>query len=153
MTVVAVNKKARFDYEILETVEAGIELRGDEVKSLRKKTVSLEETYAVAKDGQMMLLNCYIAPYSHAYSKDEKTDSSRRSRRLLLHKREIDKMIGQISRNGLTIIPLKIYFNQKGFAKVELGIAKHKKLVDKKRDMREKDIKRETERQIKVRLR
>lgn len=153
MTVVAVNKKARFDYEILETVEAGIELRGDEVKSLRKKTVSLEETYAVAKDGQMMLLNCYIAPYSHAYSKDEKTDSSRRSRRLLLHKREIDKMIGQISRKGLTIIPLKIYFNQKGFAKVELGIAKHKKLVDKKRDMREKDIKRETERQIKVRLR
>lgn len=153
MTVVAVNKKARFDYEILETVEAGIELRGDEVKSLRKKSVSLEETYAVAKDGQIMLLNCYIAPYSHAYSKDEKKDDSRRSRRLLLHKREIDKMIGQISRKGLTIIPLKIYFNQRGFAKIELGIAKHKKLIDKKRDIKERDIKRETERNIKVRLR
>lgn len=152
MSIVVVNKKARFDYEILETVEAGIELRGDEVKSLRKKAVSLEETYAVAKDGQIMLLNCYIAPYTHAYAKNEITDTSRRSRRLLLHKREIDKMIGQISRKGLTIIPLKIYFNQKGFAKVELGIAKHKKLIDKKRELREKDIKRETERQIRGRI-
>jgi SsrA-binding protein len=153
MTVVVENKKARFEYEILETVEAGIELRGDEVKSLRKKEVSLQDSYAVAKDGQIMLLNCYIAPYSHAYSRDEKADTSRRSRRLLLHKREIDKMIGQISRKGLTIIPLKIYFNQRGFAKIDLGIAKHKKLVDKKRAIKERDIKRETERQVKVRLR
>lgn len=152
MNIVAVNKKARFDYEILETIEAGIELRGDEVKSLRKKAVSLEETYAIAKGSQMMLLNCYIAPYSHAYTKNEITDTSRRSRRLLLHKREIDKLIGQISRKGLTIIPLKIYFNSKGFAKVELGIAKHKKNIDKKRELREKDIKRETERQIKGRF-
>lgn len=151
MNIVAINKKARFDYAILETLEAGIELRGDEVKSLRKKMVSLEDSFAVAKDGQIMLLNCYIAPYSHAYEKQ--TDTSKRSRRLLLHKREINKLIGQISRKGLTIIPLKIYFNEKGFAKIELGVAKHKNLIDKRKDLKEKDIKRETERQIKGRLR
>lgn len=151
MNIVVVNKRARFDYAVLETIEAGIELRGDEVKSLRKKMVSLEDSFAVASNGQIMLLNCYIAPYSHAY--DKQNDTSRRSRRLLLHKREINKLIGQISRKGLTIIPLKIYFNQKGFAKVELGVAKHKKLIDKRKDLKEKDIKRETERQIKTRLR
>lgn len=151
MKIVALNKKARFDYEILETIEAGIELMGDEVKSVRNKAVSLEDSYAVAKDGQIVLLNCYIAPYSHAY--ERKDDYSRRSRRLLLHKREIDKILGKVSRRGLTLIPLKMYFNQRGFAKIELGIAKHKKLVSKKREIKERDIKRETERQIKIRLR
>jgi len=91
-------------------------------------------------------MNCYIAPYSHSFSKE---DESRRSRKLLLHKKEINKLIGDISRKGLTIIPLKMYFNGRGFVKIELGVAKHKKAADKKKQLRDKDLKREAERELK----
>ena len=143
------NKKAYFDYQILETIEAGIALKGDEVKSLRNKQVSLSDAFATVHEGQINLINCYIAPYTHAYSK---TDTSRRSRRLLLNRKEINRLIGDVSRKGRTLIPLKMYFNNRGFVKVVIGIAKHKKSVDKKREIRERDIKRETAREIKQKI-
>jgi len=146
MKIITKNKKAFFDYEILYKLEAGIELTGNEVKSLRKGLVNLTDAYAVVKDGNISMINCHIAAYSHAYSK---TDDSRRSRQLLLHKREINKLIGDISRKGLTVVPLCLYFNSRGFVKVELGVAKHKKSVDKKKQLREKDLKREADRELK----
>lgn len=143
------NKKAYFDYQIFETIEAGVVLKGDEVKSLRKKQVSLADAFATIHEGQVNLINCYIAPYSHAYSK---TDTSRRSRRLLLSRKEINRLIGDVSRKGRTLIPLRMYFNNKGLVKVEIGIAKHKKAVDKKREIRERDIRREAAREIKQKI-
>lgn len=149
MKIIATNKRAFHDYEILETMEAGIVLRGDEVKSVRAKQVSLADAFATVHQGAIMLLNCHIAPYSHAYTK---ADTSRQTRKLLLHKKEINQLIGAISRKGLTIIPLKMYLNDRGFVKLELGIAKHKKAVDKKQQLKERDIKRETAREVKSRL-
>jgi len=148
MKIIHVNKKALHDYEIHEKLEAGIVLTGDEVKSLRQGNVSLKESFATIHEGEITLLNAYIAPYSHAYSKKE--DTSRRTRKLLLHKREINKLVGAVAKKGLTLVPLKIYF-KKGYVKVEIGLAKHKKAHSKKRELREKDIKRETEREIKYR--
>lgn len=149
MKLIASNRKAHFNYQILDSIEAGIVLSGDEIKSLRAGKISIDESFATIHDGEILLLNCYIAPYTHAYSK---TDTSRRSRKLLLHKREIDRLIGDIARKGITLIPLKIYFNQRGYVKVEIGIAKHKKLHEKKRDIKERDIKRETLRESKIKL-
>ena len=148
MKIITVNKKAFYNYDIKEKIEAGIQLTGDEVKSLRQGNVSLVDAFATIHKGEINLINCYIAPYVHAYSKVDKT---RRTRKLLLHKREINKLIGDISRKGLTLVPLRMYF-KKGFVKVELGLAKHKKAVSKKRELREKDIKREAEREVKYRL-
>ena len=149
MKIIVYNKRARHDYEILDTFEAGIVLNGDEIKSLRQGNVSLVDAYATIHGGEIQLLNCYISPYSHAYSK---IDTSRRSRKLLLHKREINKLVGDISRKGLTVVPLKLYFNKRGFVKVELGLARHKKARDKRKELRERDIKREAEREIKIRV-
>jgi len=148
MKIITKNKKAFFDYEIKYTVEAGIALTGDEVKSLREGNVSLVDSFATVHGSEINLINCYIAPYSHAY---HKVDTTRRTRKLLLHRREIDKLIGDVSRKGLTLIPLKLYFSKRGYVKVELGVAKHKKKVEKKRELRERDIKRETERELKYR--
>ncbi len=150
MKIITANKRAYHDYEILETIEAGIVLKGDEVKSVRAKNVSLNDAFATLHDGTINLINCHIAAYSHAYSKE---DVSRQTRKLLLHKKEINKLIGSIARKGLTLIPLKMYFNDKGFVKIELGLAKHKKSVDKKQSIKERDIKRETQRATKFRLR
>ena len=126
MKIIALNKRARFDYHILETLEAGLVSTGDEVKSLRAGLGNLSDAYATVHDGKMHLLNCYIGPYSHAYIKTT-SDTSRRSRQLLLHKKEIAKLIGAISLKGLTVIPLRLYFGKRGYVKVELGLAKHKK--------------------------
>ena len=145
MKIIATNKKAYFNYDILETFEAGIVLTGDEVKSIRAGHISLNEAFATVHKGEIMLLNCYIAPYSHAYPK---TDASRRSRKLLLHKQEIMKLIGKLSKTGLTLVPLKVYF-KKQLVKIELGLARHKKAPSKKREKKERDIQRETERIIK----
>jgi len=150
MKVIATNKKAFFDYEIIDTLEAGLVLRGDEVKSIRKKMISLNESFATISKGELVLLNCQITPYSHAYSKEQ---DPRRSRKLLLHRRELNRLIGDVSRKGVTLIPLKVYINDRGFVKIELGIAKHKKTVDKKRDIKERDIKREVAREMKVKVR
>ena len=124
MKIIATNKKAYFDYEIKSTLEAGIVLTGDEVKSIRNRQISLAESFATIHDGQVTLINCHIAPYSHSYSKK---NQPRRTRKLLLHKKEINKLIGEVSRKGLTLIPLKIYLNKRGLIKISLGLARHNK--------------------------
>jgi len=151
MKIIAQNKKAFFDYEILDRIEAGIVLNGDEVKALREGNCSLIGSFATFHKGELSLINATIAPYSHSYAKDDKY--STRSRKLLLHKREISRLIGDVSKKGITIVPLKIYFNNKNFVKVELGIAKHKKATDKKQVIKERDIKRETRRELKGKYR
>lgn len=148
MKIITTNKKAFHDYEIINTFEAGIVLAGDEVKSIRNKGISLTDSYATVYKGEITLLNCYIAPYSHAYSKG---DTSRRTRKLLLHRKEINKLIGDISRKGLTLLPLKVYLNERGYVKIELGLAKHRKQFEKKEKLRERDIARETAREIRSR--
>ena len=148
MKIITTNKKAFHDYEIISTLQAGIVLAGDEVKSIRNKGISLNDSYATVYKGEITLLNCYIAPYSHAYSKG---DTSRRTRKLLLHRREINKLIGDISRKGLTLLPLKVYLNERGYVKIELGLAKHRKQFEKKEKLRERDIARETAREIRSR--
>jgi SsrA-binding protein len=150
MKIIAINKHAYHNYEILETLDTGIVLRGDEIKSIRTKNISLNDAFATLHQGSIVLTNCYIAPYKHAYTKE---DVSRRPRTLLLHKREINRLVGAISRKGLTIVPLKMYLNDRGYAKLELGVAKHKKAANKKQELKERDIKRETAREAKIRLR
>lgn len=147
MKIIVQNKKALFDYEILQKIEAGIVLTGDEVKSLRAKRGSLNGAYAVVKDGELYLLNANIPIYSHAYQKDD--DAALRSRKLLLHRKELNKLIGEISQKGMTVIPLKIYFNAKSLVKVELGVGRHRKATGKKQLLKERDIKRETQRELK----
>ncbi len=151
MKIITKHKRAFFDYEILEKYEAGLILTGDEVKSLRRGHVSLNDSFGNVRDGYIVLLNTYIAPYSHAYEKSEST--SRRNRKLLLHKREINKIIGSISRKGLTLIPLMLYFNERGYVKVELGLGKHKKLINKKEQIKERDLNREAAREIRHSIR
>jgi len=146
--VITTNKKAYHEYEILEKIEAGIALQGDEVKSIRNKHVSINEAFATIHGGELMLINCHISPYSHAY---QRAVDERRSRKLLLNKKEINKLIGTIARKGLTLIPLKLYLNDRGYVKVELGLAKHKKKADKKQALKERDIKRETDREMRNR--
>lgn len=151
MKIVAQNKKATFDYEILERLEAGIVLTGDEVKSLRAGHASLVGAFATIHDNQLFLLNCNITPFSHAFQ--AKKEDATRSRKLLVSRKQINRLIGDISRKGITIVALKIYFNERNYAKVELGLAKHKKSSDKKESLRERDIKRETSRELRGKYR
>lgn len=147
MKVLAQNKKAFHDYHILEKLEAGIVLTGDEVKSLRAGQVSLIGSFAIIRNGEMVLSNCRIAPYERAYQKDE--EAATRNRVLLLHKRQINRLVGEIAQKGITVVPLLIYLTKKNLIKVEIGIAKHKDAPSKKKEMRERDIKRETDRAMK----
>lgn len=147
MKLIAQNKKAFFDYEILDKIEAGLVLSGDEVKSLREGKVSLIGAFATVHGGELYLINCRISPYSKAYMKDD-SESTRR-RKLLLHKKQLNSLIGDISRKGITLIPLRMYFNDRNIAKVEVGIGKHKKAEGKKEAIKERDIKRETGRALK----
>lgn len=152
MKIIALNKQAKFEYHILETIEAGLVLTGDEVKSIRANKVSLSDSYAVEHNGELMLLNCYIAPYSHAFNPQGQHDTSRQSRKLLLHKKEIVRLIGLISRQGVTLVPLKLYFGNRGYIKVEIAVAKHKKLVDKRRTIKDRDLQREMGRNLKIKI-
>jgi SsrA-binding protein len=138
--VVADNRKARFNYEILETVEAGIALTGTEVKSLRGGKATIGEAYAGPSGEEMFLFNAYIPEYLQANRFNHET---RRPRRLLLHKRQINKLIGATQREGFTVIPLKVYFNDRGRAKVELGLGRGKKLHDKRETEKQRDWNRE----------
>jgi SsrA-binding protein len=147
MKIITQNKKAFFDYDILDRIEAGVVLTGDEVKSVKAGNVSLLGSFATIRGGELFLTNCNIKPYTQAYLKDQDAE---RSRKLLLHKRELNRMVGDISKKGITIIPLKIYA-KKGLIKVELGIAKHKKAHSKKRELKEKTIERETRRELRGR--
>lgn len=147
MKVIAQNKKAYHDYDILEKIEAGIVLTGDEVKSLRAGQVSLVGSFATIRNGELTLVNCRIAPYEKAYQKNE--EMAARTRVLLLHKRQILRLLGEIAQKGVTVVPLLIYFTGKSLVKVELGVAKHKKAPDRKKELKERDIKRETSRAMK----
>jgi SsrA-binding protein len=135
--VAAENRKARFNYFIDETFEAGIALTGTEVKSLREGRASLAEAYAAPEGGEIFLVNAYIPEYSHAAARAQ--HEPRRPRRLLLHAREIARLIGAVEREGMTLIPLKIYFNARGRAKIELALARGKKLHDKRETVRKRD--------------
>jgi SsrA-binding protein len=149
MKIIAQNRKAYHEYHVLENIEAGIVLTGDEVKSIRAGHISLVSSFAVVHQGELCLMNVSITPYSHAYHKEKDKDAATRSRKLLLHKRELMRLIGDISRKGITIVPLKVYLNARGRVKVDLGICKHKKAEGKKEAIKERDIKRETARELK----
>lgn len=127
--VVADNRKARFHYEILDDLEAGIALTGTEVKSLRSGKATLGEAYASAEGNDIFLINAHIPEYLQANRFNHET---RRPRRLLLHRKQINKLIGAIQKEGMTLVPLKIYFNERGRAKVSLGLGRGKKLYDKR---------------------
>ena len=144
---IAKNKKAYFDYEILEKFEAGIVLKGSEVKAIRANRVNLKDSFIRIIKGEPFLLNAHIGILTtthHYYSHEE-----RASRKLLLHKKEIAKLIKAVDREGLTIVPLSLYFNRKNFVKVQIAIAKGKKLHDKRADLKEKDQKRDIARAMK----
>ncbi|MCG6122106.1 MAG: SsrA-binding protein SmpB [Microvirga sp.] len=127
--IVADNRKARFHYEIVDTWEAGIALSGTEVKSLRTGKATIGESYAGPSGEELFLFNCYIPEYLQA---NRFNHEPKRPRKLLMHRREIDKLIGATQREGFTVVPLKIYFNERGRAKVELGLGRGKKLHDKR---------------------
>ncbi len=147
--LVAKNKKAYFDYEILEEFEAGMVLQGTEVKSLRDHRVNLKESYARIRDGEIWLENCHISPYTHGNLANHEPT---RRRKLLLQRREINKLIGQTAQKGLTIVPLSLYFKN-GKAKLRLGLARGKKTHDKRETQRRKVIEREVQTELKRRLR
>ena len=138
--IVADNRKARYAYAIDETFEAGIMLVGSEVKSLRNGKATIAESYAQAKDGEITLVNAYIPEYTQA---SRFNHEPKRPRKLLVHKREIGKLFAAVQREGMTLIPLKLYFNPKGIAKIELGIAKGKKLHDKRETEKQRDWQRD----------
>lgn len=138
--VVADNRRARFDYEIRDTYEAGIELKGTEVKSLRSGKANLGESYASVQDGELYLVNAYIPEYREANRFNHETH---RPRKLLLHKREIGKLAVGVLREGLTIVPLKLFFDPRGRAKVDIALAKGKKLHDKRETVKERSWDRE----------
>jgi SsrA-binding protein len=133
---VAENRKARFNYEIEDKVEAGIVLTGSEVKSLRAGKANIADSYAADEGGELYLLNAHIAEYAQA---GRAQHSATRPRKLLLHRREMGRLAGAIQREGMTIVPLKLYFNARGIAKVQLGLAKGKKLHDKRETEKKRD--------------
>jgi SsrA-binding protein len=136
----AQNRKARHDFFIQDTLEAGIMLQGSEVKSLRQGHASIGEAFAAERDGDLILVNAHIPEYSGA---NQFNHEPRRPRKLLLHKRELSRLIGQVQRAGVTIVPLSIYFNERGIAKVSLGIAKGKRKTDKREDEKKRDWQRD----------
>jgi SsrA-binding protein len=144
---IARNKRARHDYHILDTWEAGIVLTGSEVKSLRDGKANISDAYGVVKDGEVHLLNLHISPYEQAsYFNHEPT----RTRKLLLHRREIRRMIGSFELHGLTLVPLELYF-RRGKAKVALGLGRGKKLYDKRADEKKRDDERDMQRAVRTR--
>ena len=145
---VAENRKARFNYEIGETFEAGIVLTGTEVKSLREGRANIADSYATESGGEMWLINAYIPEYLKANRFNHET---RRPRKLLLHRRQIDRLASAVQREGMTIVPLKIYFNEAGRAKLLLGLARGKKIHDKRETERRRDWERQKARILRER--
>ncbi len=140
--VVATNRKARHDYHIDDSLEAGLVLTGSEIKSIRAGQVNLRDSYAIVRDNELWLVNTHIAPYKQASSANHEP---RRERKLLMHRREINRLIGKLQEKGLTLVPLKIYLKDSR-AKVELGLARGKKLYDKRQSLRERDDRRQMDR-------
>lgn len=141
------NRKAKFDYEIIETVEAGIVLTGTEIKSLRSGKANLKDSYAIVRNGEVFLINMHISEYDHGNIFNH---NETRTRKLLLHKKEIWKLNDKIRLEGFTLVPLKIYIKG-NYAKVLLGVGKGKKLYDKRESMKERDMKREIRKAMKYR--
>jgi len=148
MKLIVQNRKARHEYTIVESMEAGIALLGTEVKSLREGRANLRDSYAVVRGEEIFLKGLHISPYSH--TSDPGLDP-RRDRKLLMHKREIRKLIGKVQEKGLTLVALKLYFNARGVVKVELGLARGKRDYDKRRDIADRDARRDAERELKYR--
>jgi len=148
--LIASNKKAHRDYAILETLECGIELKGSEVKSLRMGRMNLDDSFALIEKNEVILYNIHISPYEQAsYLNVE----PKRPRRLLLRRNQIRKLAGQIAQRGFTLVPLRAYFNERGFAKIELALAKGKKLYDRRQDMKRREADMEMRRAMKARRR
>lgn len=145
---VCTNRKARFRYEILEKLECGIVLRGCEVKSLRDRLVSIEEAYCRVEDGELWLIGAHIAPYSHAATQPYEPN---RRRKLLVHRSELRKLLPKVEQKGLTLVPLRVYFNERGIAKVSVGLARGKTHGDKRQSLKQRDHKREMDRAMKRR--
>lgn len=137
------NRKARYEYEFIDTYEAGIVLKGTEIKSIREGKVNLLDGYCYFNKGELFLKGIHISPYSQSSFYNHE---STRERKLLLHKRELEKIKSKLDEKGLTLIPSRLYINKRGFAKVEIALAKGKKLHDKRDSIKEKDIKRELDR-------
>jgi SsrA-binding protein len=146
---VATNRQARFRYELLDKWEAGIVLQGSEVKSLRDGKANLKDSYALVRDGELWLIGTHIAPYAPAASEGHDPE---RPRKLLLHRKEIERLIGKTAERGLTLVPTRIYFSGSN-AKVEIALAKGKELRDKREAIREREQRREIERALKQRSR
>jgi len=140
---VADNRKARFNYELLDTFEAGLQLLGTEVKSLRNGKANIAESYASVEDGEVWLINANIPTYAQA---SRNNHEPRRPRKLLLHQKEINKLIGGVERDGMTIVPLKLYFNDRGIAKLQIALARGKKLHDKRQTEKARTWQREKQR-------
>jgi len=147
MKVVCQNRKAYHDYHIEDSIEAGIALLGTEVKSLREGKASLKESYVMIKEGEAFLLNCHINPYTHG---NRMNHDPLRTRKLLLHRKELNSLAGKATEKGFTLIPLKIYFKN-SFAKVEIGLAKGKRLFEKRETIKAREARREIERAMKTR--
>jgi SsrA-binding protein len=145
--IVATNRRARFDYEILETHEAGLVLLGPEVKSLRAGKANLSDAYASVRRGEVFLINAHISPYTQA---GRENPDPRRERKLLLHRAEIARLRGRVAERGLTLVPLRLYFKG-GRAKVELGVARGKRRYDKRQAIRRREEEREMQRQTRGR--
>ena len=147
--VVVTNRKATHLYEILETFEAGLVLRGTEVKSLREGQANFKDSYALVEGGELWLVGCHISPYHHG--SDANHDPERR-RKLLLHRGEINRLLGKVQERGLTLVPLRLYFKN-GRAKLELGLGRGRKLHDKRRAIREREMRRELDKAVRSRER
>lgn len=146
--VAADNRRAKFDYHVEEVFEAGLALQGTEVKALRAGEASIKESYAEVRDGQVWLINANIPEYSHG---NRQNHEPRRPRKLLLNTREIDKMFGAVERKGMTLVPLSIYFNKTGRAKVELALARGKQAHDKRQTIKDRDWQRDKARLMRER--
>ncbi len=148
MKVIAENRKARYDYHIFDTYEAGIALLGTEVKSLRAGRANLQDAYAMMRGGELFLIGAHIAPYERGglYGSHDPY----RTRKLLLHRHELSEIAGLVHQRGMTVVPLRISFSDAGLAKVQIAVAKGKKVYDKRRQIAERDARREVERALRM---
>jgi len=142
------NRRARHDYHILETLEAGMILSGPEVKAIRQGLANLAEAHCIIRNERLLLVGCHISPYKPA-ALNNPIDPTR-TRQLLVKKRELERLIGKLKEAGLTLVPLKLFFNERGFAKLNVGLARGKKMHDKRAATKERDVKRDLQRQYKM---
>ena len=147
MKIIATNKKATFDYEISLKLEAGVVLTGPEVKSLRNNSSSIKESYIENENGELWLCNCHIKKYE---SSNEKETNPTRKRKLLLNKKELNKILGSVKKEGFSIIPISIFFNEKGKVKLNIGLGKGKKKYDKRESQKLKDWNKKKQRLLKT---